>query len=285
MYNDIFTSLVTYISSSKSHKVTLQASVLLALLSTYNKQESANPYQNRLRDFINEEVMQKIIECVGTVSKSSRETYIIIQDDQVDGLFGSVSKIVGGYVPFGLTSRLGLSGSKTPTPPPVEDIDEALGKLHSPILNNSNDRPDPDTSILLMLYEFCHANKAFSLVFIRSKSSSGAETPFGLFVSLASYLTTQQSRSLRATLYARLALLNIRNLLDDSSLMALLVHDDTKSQIRICRQRQPFLPTVFKERKLVEGILDICIGGIDHNLCRRLDIEFYKSGYSGTFSW
>ena len=127
-----------------------------------------------------------------------------------------------------------------------------------------------------MAYEFCHTNKAFSLVFIRSKKSSGNETPFGLYLSLASYLTTQQSRALRATLYARLTLLNIRNLIDDPSLMALLVHEDTKSQIRICRQRQPFLPAVTKERKLLEGILDVCIAGIDHNLRRRLDVEFYS---------
>lgn len=124
-----------------------------------------------------------------------------------------------------------------------------------------------------MSYEFSHANKAFSLSFIRSKS--GPETPFGLFLSLTSYLTTQQSRSLRATLYSRLALLTIRNLIDDSSLMALLQHEDIKSRIRICRQRQPLLPAVSGERKLVEGVLDVCISGIDHNLRRRLDVEFY----------
>ena len=124
-----------------------------------------------------------------------------------------------------------------------------------------------------MSYEFSHANKAFSLSFIRAKP--GTETPFGLFLSLTSYLTTQQSRSLRATLYSRLALLTLRNLIDDSSLMALMQHEDTKSRIRICRQRQPFLPAVSGERKLVEGILDVCISGIDHNLRRRLDVEFY----------
>jgi hypothetical protein len=126
-----------------------------------------------------------------------------------------------------------------------------------------------------MAYEFSHANKAFSLVFIRMKASSGTETPFGLFLSVTSYLTTQQSRSLRATLYSRLALLTIRNLIDDTSLMALLQHEDTKSRIQICRQRPPLLPAIAKERKLVEGILDICIGGIDHNLRRRLDVELY----------
>jgi hypothetical protein len=127
---------------------------------------------------------------------------------------------------------------------------------------------------MLMLYEFSHANKAFSLALLRSKSS-GPETSFGLFLSLSSYLATQQSRSLRATLYSRLVLLTIRNLIDDSSLMALLQHEDTKSRIRICRQRQPFLPVVSTERKLVEGILDTIVSGIDHNLRRRLDVEFY----------
>jgi hypothetical protein len=125
-----------------------------------------------------------------------------------------------------------------------------------------------------MAYEFSHANKAFSLAFLRAKGT-GSETPFGSFLSLTSYLTTQQSRSLRSTLYARLALLTIRNLLDDASLMAILQHDDTKSRIRMCRQRPPVLPNISKERKLVEGILDICIGGIDHNLRRRLDVQLY----------
>src|SRR5437773_6700991 len=67
----------------------------------------------------------------------------------------------------------------------------------------------------------------------------------------------------------------IRNLIDDSSLMALLQFDDAKSRIQICRQRQPFLPIISTERKLIEGILDICICGIDHNLRRKLDVEFY----------
>jgi hypothetical protein len=269
MYNDIFTPLVTYIASSTSSLETLRASVLLALLSTYNKHESANPYQMRLRDFINEEVMNKIIDCVGRVSMNSRDTYTALQDDTVDGLLGGVTKMVTGYVPFGLASRLGLSGSNTPPVRVAGDIDEAFGRL-----------PDPEIAVLLMSYEFSHANKAFSLAFIRAKGLLGGETPFGVFLSLTSYLTTQQSRSLRATLYSRLAIFIIRHLIDDSSLMALLQHEDTKSKIRICRQRQPSLPLVSKERKLVEGILDICVGGIDHNLRRRLDVELYEYALS-----
>jgi hypothetical protein len=130
MYNDIFTSLVTYIPTTTSSTEILHASILLALLSTYNKHEAANPYQSRLRDSINEVVMQRIIEGVGSVSRGSREAYTGIQDDAVEGLLGGVTKMVGGYVPFGLASRFGLAGSKTPTPPPAEDVDEALGRLY-----------------------------------------------------------------------------------------------------------------------------------------------------------
>jgi hypothetical protein len=129
MYNDIFTSLVTYISSTTSTSEILRVSILLALLSTYNKYESVNPYQSRLRDSVNEALMLKIIECVGMVSRNSRETYTNIQEDAGDGLLGGVSKLVGGYVPYGLAARLGLSGSRTPTPPHVDDVDDALGRL------------------------------------------------------------------------------------------------------------------------------------------------------------
>ena len=130
MYNDLFTSITNYIALSTSTSDILRASVLLALLSTYNKYETANPYQSRLRDYVNEDVMQKIIESVGTVSRNSRQAYTSIQDDAVEGLLDGVTKLVGGYVPFGLVSRLGLSGAKTPTPPPAaDDIDDALEKL------------------------------------------------------------------------------------------------------------------------------------------------------------
>lgn len=75
--------------------------------------------------------MLKIIDSVGTISRNARETYTTIQDDTGEGLLSGVSKLVGGYVPYSLAARLGLSGSRTPTPPQVEDVDEALGRLYS----------------------------------------------------------------------------------------------------------------------------------------------------------
>jgi hypothetical protein len=128
MYCDIFTSLVTYITTTTSSSEILRASVLLALLSTYNKYETANPYQSRLRDSVNENLMSKIIDAVGAISSISQESYVAIQDDSIEGLLGGVTKFVGGYVPQGLVSRFGLGGKASPTAY-VGDVDEALARL------------------------------------------------------------------------------------------------------------------------------------------------------------
>ncbi len=45
--------------------------------------------------------------------------------------------------------------------------------------------------------------------------------------------------------------------------------------VRLCRQRQPYLPLVRADRILAASILDIMIDGINHNLRRRLDVELY----------
>lgn len=128
MYSDLFTSLATYITTTKSHSEILRASVLLALLSTYNKYETANPYQSRLRDSVNESLMSKIIDQVGAVARTSQESYINVQDDAVDGLLGGVTRLVGGYVPVGFVTRLGIVAKPTPTQF-VGDVDDALAKL------------------------------------------------------------------------------------------------------------------------------------------------------------
>lgn len=46
-------------------------------------------------------------------------------------------------------------------------------------------------------------------------------------------------------------------------------------QVRLCRQRQPYLPLVRGDRMLVASILDTMIDGMNHNLRRRLDVDLY----------
>jgi hypothetical protein len=45
--------------------------------------------------------------------------------------------------------------------------------------------------------------------------------------------------------------------------------------VRLCRQRQPYLPLVRGNRMLAESILDTMIDGMNHNLRRRLDVDLY----------
>jgi len=45
--------------------------------------------------------------------------------------------------------------------------------------------------------------------------------------------------------------------------------------VRLCRQRQPYLPLVRGDRIFAASILYTMIDGINHNLRRRLDVELY----------
>lgn len=45
--------------------------------------------------------------------------------------------------------------------------------------------------------------------------------------------------------------------------------------VRLCRQRQPYLPLVRSDRIFAASILDTMIDGINHNLRRRLDVDLY----------
>lgn len=45
--------------------------------------------------------------------------------------------------------------------------------------------------------------------------------------------------------------------------------------MRLCRQRQPFLTPTRGDRVLAAVIIDIMVDGLNHNLRKRLDVEFY----------
>lgn len=64
-------------------------------------------------------------------------------------------------------------------------------------------------------------------------------------------------------------------IIEDPQLAKRICSDESKTPVRLCRQRQPFLPFVKAERPVAATILDIMVDGINHNLRRRLDTEFY----------
>ena len=99
--------------------------------------------------------------------------------------------------------------------------------------------------------------------------------PFNEFLSFSSYLLHNAYRSSRASLYSCVVLIILRILVEDSAVIRHVCDNKYVTHIRLCRQRQPFLPFARIERARVNFILDVVVDGINHNLRRRLDVELY----------
>lgn len=137
-------------------------------------------------------------------------------------------------------------------------------------------RPDPVAAVLLGTYDFVNANKLFCVNFISCPTDPRAsEAPFSAFLSYTSYVLHHAYRSSRATLYGLLNLLILRVVVEDLALCKVLCDAERLFSVRLCRQRQPFLPMTPKPRPAAASILDILIDIINHNLRRHLDIQLY----------
>ncbi|KAK6845301.1 membrane protein [Apiospora arundinis] len=136
--------------------------------------------------------------------------------------------------------------------------------------------PGEDAAVLLGTYDFSHANKLFCFNLVTLPAEKGDEQPFSSFVSLTSYLLQHAFLSNRATNYAHLSLMVLRLIIEDQVLCKRLCSEESKVAVRLCRQRQPYLPMVKGERILATSVLDTMIDGINHNLRRRLDVSLYN---------
>lgn len=126
-------------------------------------------------------------------------------------------------------------------------------------------------------YDFTNSNKLFGYHMVHMKPEKNTdESPFSSFLSLSSYLLQHAYRSTRVAHYAELSLFTLRILVEDPTLCKHICNDDGKRKVRICRQRQPFLPLVGGDRVLATVIFDIMIDTITHNLRRRLDVNLYR---------
>lgn len=104
---------------------------------------------------------------------------------------------------------------------------------------------------------------------------NGEEQPFASYVSLTSYLLQHAHLSLRTTHYSHLNLMVFRLLVEDPVLCKRICSEESKVPVRLCRQRQPYLPLVKGDRVLATCVLDTMVDGINHNLKRRLDVGMY----------
>lgn len=138
--------------------------------------------------------------------------------------------------------------------------------------------PDSSAAILLGAYDFAMANRLFcsSLIFCPAETQNG-ETPFSAFLSFTSYMLHHAYRSSRASSYGLLNLVILRIIVEELALCKILCDPEKISFVRLCRQRQPFLPATPKPRPPAAAILDILVDTVNHNLRRHLDIQLYIS--------
>ncbi|KAI0598764.1 hypothetical protein F4775DRAFT_554247 [Biscogniauxia sp. FL1348] len=257
---DLFPAIMKLIQESDSPSSVLQPFTLLGLLANYNKFEFQNPYQLRLNDFVNEATIQKIIKCVGQASRDLRSQYVEILQDLPEGwsISNTLNMIgLGAIAPS-------IRASQKPTHDP-EAAKQMFAKL-----------PGENAAVLLGTYDFSHANKLFCFNLVTLPAEKGEEQPISSLLSLTSYLLQHAFLSNRATSYAHLSLMVFRLVIEDQLLCKRICSDDSKIAVRLCRQRQPYLPAVKGERILATSVLDTMIDGINHNLRRRLDVSLYN---------
>ncbi|SPO05117.1 uncharacterized protein DNG_07802 [Cephalotrichum gorgonifer] len=258
---DLFPSVMKLIHESDSPDLIFKPFALLSLLANYNKFEFQNPYQLRLNDFVNEATIQKIVRSVGLACRRLRGQYIDIQDDLPEGWTLSNTLSI-----FGLGAI--APGKKSEKKKVVYDP-ETTKKMFTNL-------PGAEAAVLLATYDFTHANKLFCLNLVTLPADGAdSEQPFASYLSLTSYLLQHAYLSPRTTHYSHLSLMVFRLLIEDGAICKRLCSDESKTAVRLCRQRQPHLPVVKGERTLAAALLDTMIDGINHNLRRRLDVGLY----------
>lgn len=139
----------------------------------------------------------------------------------------------------------------------------------------NNPSPGNEAAVLLATYDFTHANKLFCFNLVTLAPEKGGEQPFASYISLTSYLLTHAHLSQRTTLYSHLNLMVFRLMIEDPMLCKRICSEENKVPVRLCRQRQPYLPLVRSERTLATALIDTMVDGINHNLKRRLDVNMY----------
>ncbi|KAL3464101.1 hypothetical protein BJX64DRAFT_255610 [Aspergillus heterothallicus] len=259
-HRDLFPSIMKLVHETESPMQVFEPFLLLGLLANYNKFEFQNPYQLRLDDFVNETSIEKIVKGVAISCGALRNGYVAVQDDSPEGW-----SLMGTLIYFGL-GVLAPSKREKPAPPSQDEAKEMFAAL-----------PAQQAAILLATYDFTNANKLFGYHLINSAPEKDTEeSPFSSFLSLTSYLMHHAYRSPRVAYYAELNLFTLRILSEDSTSCKLLCSDESKRKVRLCRQRQPYLPLVTGDRVLATAVFDILIDAISHNLRRRLDVQLYS---------
>ncbi|EJF66865.1 hypothetical protein DICSQDRAFT_47463 [Dichomitus squalens LYAD-421 SS1] len=263
--HDLFPCIVKTIKSPDTEQFTFEAVLLLALLANFHKSDAAklNPYLRRIRETEDEALMRMICWAANFALAAAVKAYQTVSDDSPPTLATSFNSFLS-YL------RPDRAFASAPVDPPRE------------LFKN---QPIEACVILLPLFEFLHGSSTFRMVFASTlqaeeelgKRAATRITPLPLtLISLSSYLFSHASStsSPRAVAYANLAMSTLLVLVESDDVMAAL-HLDSKEDIRLCRQRQPPLPTVAPPRPPLCALLDCCILWLRHNLHKKLEVQCY----------
>ncbi|KAI1612644.1 hypothetical protein EDD37DRAFT_562530 [Exophiala viscosa] len=258
MHRDLFSALVKYIHDmDKDPSQGLKAFVLIGVLSSYNKFESQNVYQNRLEDFVNVDTIRLLVQNFASASARLRDQYVAVQDDLPTAWsLNSTLSMVG--------LRALSADAKKPVPPTEEEAKALFATT-----------PNQDAACILSLYSFVQANKIFAANLVNLPADEDREPPFATFLSSTSYISHHAYRGPRQSTYAVLSLLAIRIMVEDPILVKKISSSDAKAVVRLCHQRPPHLPFVTNARVPAIAILDICTDTLSHNLRKKLDVQLY----------
>ncbi|CAG8788364.1 12089_t:CDS:10, partial [Racocetra persica] len=262
MKNDIFDPLIKLIIAPETSYVAYEAIMLLGILANYNKHESKNPYMTKITAIKDESVFQKILDAVESTCKKCRNHYIEIQDDDETYKYSvsSALSFVGAILPWGMSGN-------TKEQQDISDPDQAFNQLQVDLDFSTFAifRPSANIAILLIYYDFVNNNKGFVAYIsksiaeyqMNSESETNSDGPYFLdFLSFTSYLV-QHNRSARTASYVKLSLLVLLILTEDVTFDSRISDERKRYYVRLCRQRQPLLPSVKDPHPLVCAILDI----------------------------
>ncbi|KAI0715416.1 hypothetical protein C8Q76DRAFT_618158 [Earliella scabrosa] len=262
--HDLFPCIVTTVTSPDTEQFTFEAVLLLALLANFHKSDAAklNPYLRRIRETEDEDFMRMTCWAANFAASAVVKAYQSIQDDSPPTFAGSLGSILSSLRPDrALASK--------PIDPPRE------------LFKN---QPIEACVIMLPLFEFMSGSRTFRRVFAGTLAAAEEEkktatriTPLPLtLLSLSSYLLSHasSSSSTRAIAYANLALNTLLVMTENDEVMTVL-REQSKEEIRLCRQRQPPLPLVPPPRPPLCALLDCCILWLRHNLHKKLEVACY----------
>ncbi|BGP39069.1 hypothetical protein JCM10449v2_003007 [Rhodotorula kratochvilovae] len=123
---DLFSTLVSFIADRETQHFAFESALLLGLLANYRKSEARNPYGVRIEDFVEEGVMERIIDVTATVCLRARNAYIALADDTPASFVASLSSLV--WSTLRLSSEFFTGGFALPPPPPPPGAARRKGK-------------------------------------------------------------------------------------------------------------------------------------------------------------